>query len=299
MTRAVLFLTVGVLFLMFAACVCPAPATEEPAAEKENENQAEKEKKQEKEKEKKQEKSASNEKKPPAKEEKPASNDKDKDKEQPPKKSDSDQDTQKGLDGLGFSSEPKEGGKARVKLFGLIGEGYKFVYVFDRSGSMGGEGRQSLRAVKAELIRSLDGLDTVHQFQIIFYNQRPTLFNPSGQTGRLAFGTEENKRAVIDFLDTIKAVGGTDHEQALRAAIRLHPDVIFFLTDADDPKLNGAQLKKIQDLAAGIVIHATEFGPGPKPAGDSFLAALAGQNGGGYAYIDISKRAAEEKKNEQ
>ena len=32
-------------------------------------------------------------------------------------------------------------GKARVTLFGLTGEGYKFAYVLDRSASMGGSGR--------------------------------------------------------------------------------------------------------------------------------------------------------------
>jgi uncharacterized protein with von Willebrand factor type A (vWA) domain len=184
---------------------------------------------------------------------------------------------------------PKEGGKARTSLFGVVGEGYKFVYVFDRSGSMGGKGRESLKAVKAELFRSLKDLDSVHQFQIIFYNERPSIFNPSGAPGRLAFATEENKQRAIRFIDSIAAGGGTDHEQALRLAIRLQPNVIFLLTDADDPKLSPAQLEKIQRMAGGIVINAIEFGPGPKPEGASFLADLARQNGGGYVYIDISK----------
>jgi hypothetical protein len=197
---------------------------------------------------------------------------------------------QKGLDGLGFSIAPREGGKGRTSLFGLVGEGYKFVYVFDRSGSMGGEGRKSLRAVKAELIQSLKNLDTVHQFQIVFYNERPVLFNPSGTPGRLAFATEENKERVTNFLDSITAAGGTDHEAALKLAIRLQPDVIFFLTDADDPKLTAAQLAKIRHQAAGVIINAIEFGPGPKPRQPSFLANLAKQNGGGYVYVDISKR---------
>lgn len=195
-----------------------------------------------------------------------------------------------GLQGLGFSIAPKEGGKARTSLFGIVGEGYKFVYVFDRSGSMGGSGRNSLKAVKAELLQSLKSLDTVHQFQIIFYNERPVVFNPSGSPGRLAFATEQNKDRAARFLDSIAADGGTAHEDALRLAIRLQPDVIFFLTDADDPKLTPAQLAKIRRLAAGIVVNAVEFGLGPKPAGDSFLAELARQNGGGYAYIDVSKR---------
>ena len=89
-----------------------------------------------------------------------------------PAKSDAaaDPSPQRQLQGLGFSVAPREGGKARTSLFGVVGEGYKFVYVFDRSGSMGGSGRDSLRAIKAELPESLKNLDTVHQFQIIFYN---------------------------------------------------------------------------------------------------------------------------------
>jgi len=47
---------------------------------------------------------------------------------------------QDGLQELGFSVAPREGGKAHTSLFGVVGEGYKFVYVFDRSGSMGGRG---------------------------------------------------------------------------------------------------------------------------------------------------------------
>jgi hypothetical protein len=196
---------------------------------------------------------------------------------------------QEPVPGLGFSIAPKTGGKARTSLFGLVGEGYKFVYVFDRSGSMGGSGRNSLVAVKAELLRSLKDLDTVHQFQIIFYNERPVLFNPTGTPGRLAFATDGNKQRATRFIDSITAEGGTAHEEALKLAIRLQPDVIFFLTDADDPKLTPAELERIRRLAAGIIINAIEFGPGPKPAGASFLAELARQNGGGYTYVDISQ----------
>jgi hypothetical protein len=194
------------------------------------------------------------------------------------------------FEGLGFSVAPKEGGKARTRFFGLVGEGYKFVYVFDRSGSMGGSERTALRAVKAELSASLKSLDTVHQFQVIFYNERPVLFTPAATPGRLAFATEQNKQQVLTFLDSIPADGGTDHEAALKFAIHLRPDVIFFLTDADDPKLTPRQLAKIRDMAAGITIHTIQFGDGPQPAGGNFLIDLAHQNGGQHAYLDISKR---------
>ena len=81
------------------------------------------------------------------------------------------------------------------------------------------------------------------------------------------------------------AFGGTEHESALKLALKMAPDVIFFLTDADDPVLSPKQLAKIRHMAAGIVINTVEFGPGPKPAGPSFIADLARQNGGGYVYV--------------
>ncbi len=184
---------------------------------------------------------------------------------------------------------PKESGRARVRLFGLVGEGYKFVFVFDRSGSMGGDGRAAIKAVKAELCASLESLSPVHQFQIVFYNERPRIFNPAGTPDRLPFATEENKRRAERFLESMTADGGTDHEAALRQAIRLHPDVIFWMSDADEPRLKPSQMDAIRRLAAGIILHAIEFGPGPKPAGDSFLAQTARQNGGGYVYVDLSQ----------
>jgi hypothetical protein len=197
------------------------------------------------------------------------------------------------FEGLGFSIAPKEDGKGKTSFFGIVGEGYKFVYVLDRSGSMGWRGRESLKAVKAELIESLKNLDSVHQFQIVFYNDKASLFNPTGNANRLAFATEENKDRAARFLDSITAAGGTDHEAALRLAINLQPDVIFLLTDGDEPKFTPEQFKLIRRLAAGVIIHTIEFGSGPKPEGESFLAVLASQNGGKYAYVDISKRAAE------
>ena len=180
-------------------------------------------------------------------------------------------------------------GKARTSLFGVVGEGYKFVYVFDRSGSMGGSGRNALRAVKAELLASLDNLDTIHQFQIIFYNDRPVIFNPSGAPGRLAFANEQNKQRARRFIATMVADGGTRHMDALELATKMQPDVIFFLTDADEPVLSRRDLDKVQRRAAGITIHAIEFGTGPKPPGKSFLEVLAAENAGQYRYVDIAE----------
>jgi hypothetical protein len=193
------------------------------------------------------------------------------------------------LDG-GSGSRGPLGGQARTQVFGIPADGYKFVYVFDRSGSMGGQGNRALNRAKAELLASLESLGETHQFQIIFYNERPTLFNITGQPGRLVFGNHPNKAQAHRFVQGIVADGGTEHEPALLAALNLSPDVIFFLTDADHPELTSTQLRKIVDRnRRGTVINTIEFGAGP-PLGENFLSRLAVQNGGQYRYVDISKR---------
>lgn len=196
-----------------------------------------------------------------------------------------------GLEGLlsggGFGRQPGPGGNA--SLFGIRAAGNKFVYVFDRSGSMGGVGTTALSFAKRHLIASIEGLEKTQQFQIIFYNERPTIFNPAGQPGRLSFATEENKARAIRFIQSISAEGGTQHDAALLMAIQLRPDVIFFLTDADEPRLSDAKLEQIQRRANGIVIHAIEFGRGPRPTSENFLSRIAKQNGGQYVYIDITE----------
>lgn len=189
----------------------------------------------------------------------------------------------------GSNSRALPGGGARTQVFGLPGEGFKFVYVFDRSASMGGSGRNALNRAKAELLASLQGLGEVHQFQIIFYNDQPTMFALAGQTGKLVFANEPNKRRAQQFIDGIIADRGTEHEPALLAALNLAPDVIFFLTDADQPELTSGQLARIAARnRRGTVINAIEFGQGPQ-LGENFLQRLARQNGGGYTYVDVSK----------
>jgi hypothetical protein len=181
------------------------------------------------------------------------------------------------------------GEKAQISVFGVQAEGSKFVYVLDHSGSMGGSGGKALAAAKVELLASIDKLDTIHQFQLVFYNERPRAFNPTGTPGRLAFGTEQNKAEVRRFINSVESDGGTDHEEAVMMAIRMHPDVIFLLTDADDPKLSTRQLARIERLGAGIIIHTIEFGTGAQRDANNFLVRLAKQSGGEHAYVDVSK----------
>jgi hypothetical protein len=174
-----------------------------------------------------------------------------------------------------------------TQVFGVTGRGSRFVYVFDRSLSMEGP---LLAAAKRELLASISHLDRVHQFQIVFYNEHPKLMRPApDQPPQMLFADENGKAAAESFVRSISAAGATDHMQALKTALRMGPDVVFFLTDADEPQLTSAELDTINHLAAGTLINAIQFWPGEPPSGGGFLKRLAEQNRGQYKHVDVNQ----------
>jgi hypothetical protein len=183
-----------------------------------------------------------------------------------------------------------KGGRTSTSVFGAKGEGQRFVYVFDRSGSMGGFDRRPLNAAKRELLASVDGLGDTHQFQIVFYNDKPELFRTDPRQWRLTFANDATKRLAHQFVKSITPTGSTEHMAALTLALSLAPDVIFFLTDADQPALSPSQLRKIHSLNTnGTAINAIEFGMGTQLDSNNFLVQLARENGGQHVYVDLTR----------
>ena len=180
-------------------------------------------------------------------------------------------------------------GQARTTVFGVEGTGSRFIYVFDRSISMRGA---PLRAAKRELTASLAPLESTHQFQILFFNHRVDAFNLTGAQRRIAFATDETKRRADDFIAGVTADGNTDRFGALSRSLRLRPDVVFFLTDADTP-MSPEEMSKIQqqNLRTGATICTIEFGKGRPPDKRNFLMELAEMTGGQYGYVDTSRLA--------
>lgn len=179
--------------------------------------------------------------------------------------------------------------KGHTYLFGIKGVGNKFLYVFDRSASMEGYEGRPLAAAKSELIKSLDQLESTHQFQIIFYNDRQNVFNPNfPQPPRMLFADDKNKDQAQRYVRSVAADGGTRHLDALRMALGLSPDVVFFLTDADEPQLTATELADVARRTGGAVIHAIEFGAGPQRNSDNFLVRLSRQSGGQHVYVDVT-----------
>ncbi|MEX2026544.1 MAG: hypothetical protein WEH44_04570 [Pirellulaceae bacterium] len=180
------------------------------------------------------------------------------------------------------------GPKAKLSLFGSAeAEGRSFVFLIDRSQSMGHRGLGAIAAAAKELAASIDRLSPEQKFQVIAYNQKADSLG-----GReLLAATPENKRRLIEFVQTTVAVGATEHEMGLFAALRYKPDVIFLLTDAGDPLLGAGQLRAIRTAAAGrTAIHCLHFGAGPPSGEKNFLERLAEGNDGSYVYIDMRER---------
>jgi hypothetical protein len=178
-------------------------------------------------------------------------------------------------------------GYAKVSVFGVEGTGNKFVYVFDRSSSMEGA---PLAAAKRQLIESLNSLDTVHQFHIIFFNHRLRMFDVTSGGRRIAFASDRNKKLAANFVGGITADGGTDRFTALKQALAFRPDVIFFLTDADDP-MSASEMADLEQVysRSGTAICVIEFGRTPTTPSKNFLTDLASQSGGKYGYVNTAK----------
>jgi len=197
-----------------------------------------------------------------------------------------------GVDGQGSAGVPKPGGAPTTTMvFGVTGSGSRFIYVFDRSDSMNGFGGSPLRAAKSELKRSIETLSEAQQFQIIFYNDEAKPFVPAGSPLALLTGDKSMRRRASAYVDSVRAFGGTEHYGALKMALRMGPDVIFFLTDARVPRLTANQLADVKRLAerAGTSIHAIEFGTESWAPEDSFLRQLASENRGEYRYIPVTQ----------
>ena len=195
-----------------------------------------------------------------------------------------------GLGGGGGSGGGSGGGVGRgigpgTEFFGAREHGHSFAYVIDRSGSMALN--SSLEVAKRELLASLNQLPPDARFSVIFYDLRARVFaDPGGQQGMMP-ATAGNKVRVQSELQTIGPYGGTDHMVALRTALGLKPEVIFFLTDADS--MLDREVNEILAETRGTRIHAVEFGRGSDLGMQTPLRRLATTSGGTYRFIDVTR----------
>ena len=177
------------------------------------------------------------------------------------------------------------GQPARTKFFSAEAQGHSFVWVIDRSASMAY--RNAIELAKQEALKSVSALSPQHTFQMIFYNNEPEVM-PLGE-GRMLEATRARIVAAKRYLGTVQASGGTQHHAALLAAFALQPEVIYFLTDADDmTEQDVHSLTRVNRRSRPpATIYAIEFGNGLQVDQDKPLRLLAELNDGTYTYVNV------------
>jgi Ca-activated chloride channel family protein len=180
-----------------------------------------------------------------------------------------------------------KGNPAVISVFGSGGmTGRSFVFVIDRSHSMGNQGLGVIAAARKELSAAINQLESNHLFQIVGYHESTHTM----QSRRLLAANKENKLAVPHHIGNMSAFGATSHENGMIAALAFKPDVIMLMTDGGFPLLNETQLKTIHRLAPdGCEIHCVQFGIGPLQKSQNFMTRMAEQNEGTFRYIDVTK----------
>ena len=184
-------------------------------------------------------------------------------------------------------SRAPKGDPATISVFGSGNlTGRSFVFVIDRSHSMGSQGLGVIMAARKELSAAINELEPHHYFQIVGYHEH----NVTMDKFQLLPASDEYKKAVPGHIANLSAFGSTNHENGLVAAVTFKPDVIVLLTDGGYPDLNAGQLKMIGRIAPShCQIHCVQFGIGALQKRVNFMTKLAEQNDGSFRYIDVTQ----------
>jgi hypothetical protein len=158
----------------------------------------------------------------------------------------------------------------------------RVVFVLDGSASMGQS--QAWNVARSELIAALGHMKPGGRCKVIIYAGTPRLLLP-GRTDWL--DPHADRQAMLKAMDELEPEGRTEHGPALKMAIALRPEAIYFLTDADD--LTQDHLQDVQRInREGIPIHTIELTQRHRGQVGMPMQVLARRWNGVYQAIDLA-----------
>jgi hypothetical protein len=164
-----------------------------------------------------------------------------------------------------------------VGFFGTRARADSVVFIVDMSGSM--EGHRFDRAVE-ELGHSLSLLSSTQKFFIYFYNG--VTFPMFGQrAAKLLPATSGNLSRATKWIKAFHPEGDTAPEDAIERAIKLKPQVIYFLTDGEIPNTTRATAERC-NKEHKTVIHTIAF---EYEGGAEQLRGIAADSHGKYRFV--------------
>ena len=183
------------------------------------------------------------------------------------------------------------GGGMRGKFLGSGGNAHHIVFVIDRSGSM----RRSFDRLRLEMLKSIGTLDPIQDFHVIFFSEERGTPPPEKQPNRLTPATEQYQIEVANFLDGVRARGGTVAAPAVERAfavleradpakpgkvIRVLSDGV--LADWPDPLNTANRLNTDQTVFINTFFYSSDN----DAAAEQMLRQLAEENGGRFRHVN-------------
>jgi hypothetical protein len=169
------------------------------------------------------------------------------------------------------------GGGKGVGFFGTRARADSVIFIVDMSGSM--EGHRFDRAVE-ELIHSLSLLQPTQKFFIFFYNG-VTYPMFEQRNSKLLPATSGNRAKAAKWIKAFRPEGDTAPEDAIERALKMKPQVIYFLTDGEIPNTTRSTAQRFNSEHK-TVIHTIAF---EYEGGAEQLRGIAADSKGKYRFV--------------
>jgi hypothetical protein len=169
------------------------------------------------------------------------------------------------------------GGGKGVGFFGTRARADSVIFIVDMSGSM--EGHRFDRAVE-ELIHSLNLLQPTQKFFIFFYNG-VTYPMFEQRNSKLLPATSGNRAKAAKWIKAFRPEGDTAPEDAIERALKMKPQVIYFLTDGEIPNTTRSTAQRFNSEHK-TVIHTIAF---EYEGGAEQLRGIAADSKGKYRFV--------------
>jgi von Willebrand factor type A domain len=169
------------------------------------------------------------------------------------------------------------GGGKGVGFFGTRARADTVIFIVDMSGSM--EGHRFDRATE-ELTHSLNLLQPSQKFFIFFYNG-VTYPMWEMRAAKMQPATTGNRNKAIKWIKAFHAEGDTAPEDAIERALKMKPQVIYFLTDGEIPNTTRSTAQRF-NTEHKTVIHTIAF---EYEGGAEQLRGIAADSKGKYRFV--------------
>jgi hypothetical protein len=181
-----------------------------------------------------------------------------------------------------------------IRFAGTSGTGKKIVFVLDSTNIMGSGAATPWSFACDELAFSFKDLNNTQQFQVLFFAEEPDFLQSAQGEIRWISSDPQNKKESFDFLKKHNPSGSGNAFAALKEALTLNPDAVFFLTTQKSTPLSEAETEALKTLLGTLPktapIHTVEIGEGMENSGKSSFQKLADITKGQYRWVNVNIR---------